>query len=64
MFKANVATFHISWPRGAADVLESAYKRINHGNKNIVLAFSVPSFGKNFDEKYGILDKVVKFSSR
>lgn len=44
-------------PRGAADVLESAYKRINHGNKNIVLAFSVPSFVKNFDEKYGILDK-------
>ncbi len=44
-------------PRGAADVLESAYKRINHENNNIVLAFSVPSFGKNFDEKYGILDK-------
>ena len=44
-------------PRGGTDVLESAHKRIDHGNKNTVLAFSVPSFGKNFDEKYGILDK-------
>ena len=44
-------------PRGAIDVLESAHKRISHGNKNTVLCFSLPSFGKNYDENYGILDK-------
>ena len=44
-------------PRGAIDVLESAHKRISHGNKNTVLSFSLPSFGKNYDENYGILDK-------
>ena len=44
-------------PRGAVDVLESAHKRISHGNKNTVLSFSLPSFGKNYDENYGILDK-------
>ena len=46
-------------PRGAIDVLESAHKRINHGNKNTVLSFSLPSFGINYDENYGILDKEI-----
>jgi len=44
-------------PRGAVDVLESAHKRISHGNKNKLFTYSLPSFEKNYDDDYGILDK-------
>jgi NAD(P)H-dependent FMN reductase len=47
-------------PRGGSSVLQIAVNRFPWNNGKVVASYSLPSFGKNFEEGQGILDPALK----
>lgn len=47
-------------PWGGKSVLKIAYERFSRGNKNTILTFSLPEFGKNFSSENGITNGELK----
>jgi len=47
-------------PHGGKSVLEIAFNRFKRRNKNTIVSFSLPEFGKNYSEDEGITNDVLK----